>query len=243
MNKNINKKHKYQLVSDIIVGNIESEKLDSGDKLPSERELAEQFDLSRMTARNVYLKLERDGYISRLDRQGWFVSPTKLRYELARSASFVGNIVKSGLSPKIQVLQKGIFPYSKSVADALQLTSNEEVILVRRLFSVKTTPSMVERLYISGNRFPDFMEKQLNRSIVSIWERDYGVELKSTLIDIRLEALTNADCSLLAVSQGTVGLNLSQVFSERKGRPVGFSDQSWRGDVAEFSFAIDYEKK
>ena len=71
MNKNINKKHKYQLVSDIIVGNIESEKLDSGDKLPSERELAEQFDLSRMTARNVYLKLERDGYISRLDRQGW----------------------------------------------------------------------------------------------------------------------------------------------------------------------------
>ena len=76
---------------------------------------------------------------------------------------------------------------------------------------------------------------------MSRWENDCDVRLKSNLIGIRLEGLTNDDCGFLTVPAGTIGLNLSQVFREENSRPVSFSEQGWRGDVAEFLFALDYK--
>ena len=50
--------------------------------LPSERVLAERFGVQRPTVRVALEYLAQQGLIYRRERQGWFVSPPRLEYEL-----------------------------------------------------------------------------------------------------------------------------------------------------------------
>lgn len=53
---------------------IAQEKLRENDKIPSEKELMEQFDVSRITVANALVQLAKDGWIYRIPGRGSFVS-------------------------------------------------------------------------------------------------------------------------------------------------------------------------
>lgn len=53
---------------------IAQEKLKGNDKIPSEKELMEQFDVSRITVANALVQLAKDGWIYRIPGRGSFVS-------------------------------------------------------------------------------------------------------------------------------------------------------------------------
>ena len=67
----------YQLM-DIIIEMIERENLKENDKLPSERELCKEYNVSRSTVRQAIQELEKEGYIYRMHGKGTFVSPKNL---------------------------------------------------------------------------------------------------------------------------------------------------------------------
>jgi GntR family transcriptional regulator len=242
MKSAVNKIPKYRSAGRAIASDIEKGKLQPGEKLPSERELGEQLGVSRMTARQVYLALERDGFLARSDRSGWYVAYSKLQYQLARSASFVTNIERVGEVANIVVKEKGIIPSSGLVKDALQIPDKVDVFFVRRLFCVVDRPAMVESLFVLASRFPLLLDAKLDQSILALWETNYGVTLKSSKAKIRLLSLSDTDAQLLAVGPGSLGVNLSQVFLDEVGNPIGLSQQHWRGDIAEISFSIDYRQ-
>lgn len=74
----------YKQLKKQILEEIKSGKLKHGDKLPSERELAEQFQISRMTARHTLSILEREGVVERRVGAGTFINYKKLKWILSR---------------------------------------------------------------------------------------------------------------------------------------------------------------
>ncbi len=64
---------KYQLVIDWIKENIESGKLKYGDRIKSEKELSEQFGLSRQTVRRATSELEKDKILTRIQGSGTYI--------------------------------------------------------------------------------------------------------------------------------------------------------------------------
>ena len=64
-------------VADMMLETILSRKLSVGDRLPSERELCEEFDVSRAVVRPALEILERQGRIVRVQGKGTFVAPPK----------------------------------------------------------------------------------------------------------------------------------------------------------------------
>lgn len=71
---------KYIPIRDAIAHDIESGVLKAHAKLPSERVLSEQFQTTRVAAREALLALETDGLIYRLDRRGWYVRSPRIIY-------------------------------------------------------------------------------------------------------------------------------------------------------------------
>ncbi|MBQ2081409.1 MAG: GntR family transcriptional regulator, partial [Treponema sp.] len=53
---------------------ILSKKLRSGERLPSKRSLAEHLNISVVTVQNAYSRLISEGYISSVEKRGYFVS-------------------------------------------------------------------------------------------------------------------------------------------------------------------------
>lgn len=64
----------YSIIQNYIVEQIVSGKWPERYQIPPERELAEQFQVSRITAKNAILRLVADGYLERYRGKGTFVS-------------------------------------------------------------------------------------------------------------------------------------------------------------------------
>jgi len=67
-------KPKYQKLRDYIIETIKSGKIIAGEKLYSENELAESFEVSRNTVRQALGELENEGWLYRVQGKGTFVN-------------------------------------------------------------------------------------------------------------------------------------------------------------------------
>ncbi|MDL2301849.1 GntR family transcriptional regulator [Lachnospiraceae bacterium OttesenSCG-928-D06] len=70
---------KYATVRNVILEQIQNGELKPGDKLLSEQEYAEQFDVSNITVRKALAELVADGYITRIKSKGTFVKELPLK--------------------------------------------------------------------------------------------------------------------------------------------------------------------
>ncbi len=64
---------KYQKVKEILAGEIERGKYGLGGRLPSEKQLAEEFEVSIITIRQAVEALARDGYVQKIQGSGTYV--------------------------------------------------------------------------------------------------------------------------------------------------------------------------
>lgn len=64
----------YYQIEEQLKKQIENGELKPNDSLPSEREFAERFEISRMTVRQAINNLVNDGYLYRQKGRGTFVS-------------------------------------------------------------------------------------------------------------------------------------------------------------------------
>ena len=67
-------KPRYQQLKDLIIERISSGELQPTDRVPSENELVESMQVSRMTANRALRELDSEGYVERVAGRGTFVS-------------------------------------------------------------------------------------------------------------------------------------------------------------------------
>lgn len=230
----------YVATSQKIAQEIRDGVLEQGARMPSERELGQQLGISRMTARNVYLRLEQEGLLTKSGRSGWYVSRTPIHYTLNHSASFISNIEDIGAHASIDVLHKSTQAASREITAALDLPEHTAVDKLRRLFSADGRPSMIETLHFSPSLFPGILDEALSQSIVSLWKTRYSVDVRHADVTIKAMILNAENSRDLDISPGAPGISMSQVFRDAASRPVAVSQQIWRHDIAEFDFVISY---
>ncbi len=94
----------YQL-KQIFLEKIKKQEWKQGEKIPSEREICAQYQVSRITVREVLKDLEREGYFSRKQGKGTFVTLPKYVQKLNKFYSFREDMRKEGLKPSTTVLE------------------------------------------------------------------------------------------------------------------------------------------
>ena len=67
------KKHKYLEIKEEIKNDILNKKYEIGEKIPSERELASFYNVTRVTVQKAMNSLEQEGFIERVHGKGMFV--------------------------------------------------------------------------------------------------------------------------------------------------------------------------
>jgi len=196
--------------------------------------------MSRMTARNVYVRLEQDGLVYRSNRRGWFVAPHRTRFQLMRSVSFVRNIEAEGEKPGIELLECEIIRMPSLVKRELQAEVGQKSYYIRRLLKISKRPVLIETLYLPCSRFPGLMEHDLTQSLQSLWENEYDVTISRSEMSLKSTILKENECDLLGVDQGSVGIHLRQVHFDQDSRPFSIDTEDWRNNVVEFSIAVNY---
>ena len=94
----------YDQLFDILRDKIQND-MAPGDLLPSERQLSQQYGLSRTTVRLALDSLEKMGLVTRRHGKGTYVSDARhSETDLALCYSFTEEMRRLGKTPKTQVL-------------------------------------------------------------------------------------------------------------------------------------------
>ena len=96
--------------------------------LPSERVLAEELSLSRVTARKAIDRLVEQGLIIRKRGSGNYIAP-KLEQPLTRLTSFSEELHQRGFVPSSRWLLRGFTPAAPDEQLSLELKSGERVVV------------------------------------------------------------------------------------------------------------------
>ena len=214
-------------IRDYLAQLIRSGRLAVNDRLPSERELVEQFHSTRITVRDALSKLESEGLIYRANRRGWFVTPSRLEYDPSSRVNFYMLAEQQNKQPATELISQRCIKGPTRVRQRLQVTGNDKLIELVRLRSLDGRPVLYEIIYLPASRFGGLHKKQLEGSLTTLMQRDYGVEITHEDNRIRVSAVYDQIAEALAHSNGAPCLGVERIRYEGNRIPVEFDQEFW----------------
>ena len=111
----------YIQIHDKIKEDIEKGVWSIGDRLPSERELALKFDVSRMTLRQAIQTLADEGILERKIGSGTYVARKKVQETMTGTTSFTEITLSQNRVPSSRTVSYFVAKPSSSEMEKLQL--------------------------------------------------------------------------------------------------------------------------
>lgn len=148
---------------------IENKEYLPGEKLPSENEMQEKFDVSRITVRRAISDLEHDGYLRKFHGKGTVVLARKNQRDISSLSSFSGDAKLKGVRQGSVILKFEKMPANVKVATALHLQINEPVFYLIRLRTLNGEILSLQHTYITSKLGFDLKREEFNES-TSLYE-------------------------------------------------------------------------
>ncbi|WP_117192870.1 GntR family transcriptional regulator [Rhizobium terrae] len=212
---------------------IRSGKLEHGDALPAERDLADYANVSRVTVRKAVDDLVRDGLLTRKHGSGTFVVKPMSRVEqpLTKLTSFTEDMARRGLVTRSEWLERGLFHPSPEEMMMLGLAPGARVARLGRLRLGNDLPLAIEHASISAEFLPD--PAAVTGSLYAELEKKNARPVRAIQ---RISAcnMKSPDAGLLAVPVGSAGLSIERVSYLASGRVVEVTRSLYRGDAYDF---------
>lgn len=227
----------YQLMQYFIKA-IEDHHFEIDEKLPSERECCERYELSRSTVRQAFLELEQEGYIYKVHGKGMFVSPKKINQELLKFYSFTSEMKKLGKVPSSKILSFVQANCDMNIARKLGLSVGDPIYRFQRLRLADNEPIMAEVSYIPQKRFEGFTREMLEQNAMyDIFSHSYDVDF--TFAEERFQAVaTDSETArLLNVKKSMPSLKIER-FTYEHDRIIEYTVSMARGDQMIYSVKL-----
>jgi GntR family transcriptional regulator len=208
-------------------------------QMPSESQMMEAFQVSRITVRQALGDLQKEGLIFKVAGKGSFVAKPKAFQNLSRLQGFGEAMSPSGYETFSQVLSMRRSKANEVVAKRLKLSPGAPVYEIQRLRYLNREPISVDVSYFPlalGQRLAQ--EDLATRDIFVILENDLGQQL--THADVQIEAIS-ADESLarqLRIAEASPLLRIERLTHAGE-EPIDFEYLYYRGDAFQYRLRID----
>jgi GntR family transcriptional regulator len=214
----------YHQLCEILTSKLLAGEFKPHEAIPTERELIEQYGVSRITVRRALEELEEKGFIKRIQGRGTFVQPPRVERTLARLSSFSEELRARGMVPETRLLTFQRAPAPAHIAQALQLPEGSPIWHIERL---RLANGEIIALNISYIRLPSFIEltEEELRQEVSLWtllERK-GIHMSEADKTIEAIAAEPEHARLLKVRKSAPLLRVEGVAYASDGTPIEYS--------------------
>lgn len=224
----------YAQLTAILKNQILSGRWEPGHKLPSERELCEQYNVSRITVRKALNDLAVQNLIHSVPGKGTFVSLPQLREPLRPLSSFTEDMKRRGYLPYSRVIKAEILHADQAVAQKLKVPQGTEVIHLERLRMVAPDQMVIaiQKNLIPHFRCPNLLNFDLaRRSLFEVLRQEYHLILEraETLISARLA--NSSEIEQLGISRPAAVLVSDQITYLDTGEIIEVVNSVFRSDL------------
>ena len=193
-----------------------------GDPLPSEAELAAQFGVSRMTARQAMQNLASEGLVRRQRGSGTFIAAQPLHRHSGPLMSFTADMKRRGLSVSSTLLSAELRESTAAELDALRLAPNGRVVSIARLRLASGTPMAIENTSLTPD-CASVLGEDLEGGSLHDALRSMGRQPTTALSWISARAATTTESNLLKLAPKSAVLVERRVTSDQDRRPLEFT--------------------
>ncbi len=228
----------YIQIRDALRSEIMGGSLRHGQQLPTENELAAQFNVSRMTIRGSIEGLVSEGLLYRRQGVGTFVAGPRLHRDRSRPTSLSDE--EDGKDVRVSVLEIKVIPASARVATALDSPQGSHVIRIKTLRYTHGTPVTVETAHILYRLFPGVLNENLE--VTHLWTllEKAGVRVGRAIQRVEAREASKSIARLMGISEGAPVLFQESTLYADDGTPVEFSYCYNRGDL--YSLTVGLER-
>ncbi len=225
----------YLQIAEGLMEQIEAGELPPGDRLPSERNLSKRLGVNRMTLRRALQRLEIQGLLVRRQGDGTYVAEPKIERQAGELVSFSRGMRRRGYLPGARVLRFEKKPAGSTVGRMLDVADNSHVFHFLRLRYLGEEPVMLEKFWVSSERFPDLESHDLvGRFFYDIIESEYGMQVTRARQSLEAVVATDYEARMLEILVGAPLMLERRLSFNEKGVPIEYGKDLYRGDRFRF---------
>lgn len=167
----------YITIHDKIKEQIDNGIWKIGQRLPSERDLADEFGVSRMTLRQGITLLVEEGILQRKIGSGTYVASTRVQEKMRGTTSFTELVQLQGKTPSSKLLSYTRTKPNEKEVEQLGLSRGEYVIRMERVRYADNVPVVYEVASIPERLIKNVPKEDVtNHFFKTLMDNGYRIE-------------------------------------------------------------------
>lgn len=218
------------------------EKIYSGeyqDKIPSERELMDEYYVSRSTVRQSVEQLAREGILVRKPGKGTFIVIKPINDWLGSLSSTSETVERIGMIPGAKLISAEIIELKGKLRE---VTGLKNAYYFKRVRYANNIPIGIERHYYPIHLGQQLVKFDLNKeAFYDLLENELDVKTFQSEQVIKAGISTKEDAGLMKIQDGSSILIAERKITDINNDFVEFEKAYYRSDM--YSFTINLSRK
>ncbi|MEP2010624.1 MAG: GntR family transcriptional regulator [Balneola sp.] len=233
----------HKQISNWLRGQIQDGLLKENEKLPSENELSDTFDVSRVTVRRALQTLESEQLIYRCQGLGSFVSDHRTQQSFAQLKDFSEELAGSGLKASSKVISLEQEKVSEEISSYLNVKENGMVVKLERVRLGNGQPIAYDITWLPvfyGQLIEGFNLEE--NTIFQILENEFEIPVEKGCYRLGAIVADAALASHLNVEEQTPLLLINRISYTIGDKPIYFQKRYYRNDKIVFEIRTERSK-
>jgi GntR family transcriptional regulator len=231
----------YYQLQEIIRARIDGGDWQTGQQLPPESELCQEFGLSRGTVRQALADLVREGLLHRRRGKGSFVATPKIPQDLMKAATGFSEYAKQIVGSELgnRLIAVTIVPANSSLSEKLEIPEGSAVVEIRKVKLVTGQPYFISSAYIPQSLCPGLEnEDHGTGSLFDLCRSKYGIHVDKIKGWFEPVLVSDYEASMLDVEKNSPAMAYERIRYLAGDRPFMVSKHIIRGDMCRLTFMV-----
>ncbi len=213
----------YKQIENYILELIRTNQIKRGEFIPSEKQLSEEFNVTRMTVRSALNNLVRDGYISRQRGVGSKVITNDITDNISNVTGFTKEMCLKGYEVDNIVLSFTIVEASEDLAKNLAIGLGDNVWEIKRVRLANQERVSYMETYMPVQLFPNLKKSHCEGSLYSYIENDCGYKISTSNRSVKAIISDEELMDILALNEVEPLLYIRQIAKLTNGEVFEYS--------------------
>jgi GntR family transcriptional regulator len=228
----------YYQIKQTLKGWILNKEFNPGEKIPTEYELADKFNVSRLTVRQAISQLVQEGFLISKRGEGTFVTKNSglISSFSLEFTGFMDDLFYQVSKSETKSAKIAKVPVPKLVRDKLKLEKDDEkVIQIKRVRFLEKKAFAFTVNYLPLEIGMKISEKDLyKRPLMEILEKDFGIQFTEAFQTIEASFSDQEVSEQLEIAGGSPILFVERIMYTKNSEPVELVQSSYRGDLYKY---------
>jgi len=239
----MNQEKLYMQLTRILQEKIQSKDWPIGMKIPSEDELCSLFHVSKITVRQAVNNLVTDGFLSKVQGRGTFVSTSIPESGYTMKFRLAGDIFGRANNEKRVLLAKDIVEPEQYIKTLLRSAKDDRVFYLQQVRLISDVPIVFVESYLSVDIVPDINElyRMVDEdvSVYDLIQKNSLYKVHKAMQTVEVTRIGEKEAAILRVPEDSVGLLVKRLLLSFENKPLAYTELLGNGE--KYKFHMEFE--